>query len=227
MIGAPFTSGEGGVVPAAAHAVDADAASSLLAAVLPRAPLHVQIGAADRAFDGCGLDEFLDVALAALPLRIGAGTVVAIRQADASDVDALVALARLQQAHHATPPVDDATERARQRRLVDDPRTGVWLAHDGDRALGMLVLAPPAASFSRLHLPAATIHLPDLIVVDDARGRGVGSALLAGALPWVHAIGYRHVALHVHAANAPARRFWATRAFRTVAHQRVRPAVTS
>lgn len=190
--------------------------------------------AARSAFVAQGFREFLTIVLGALPLPEPARGAAAVRQASADDLDAMVALARVQHAHHAAPPMslpppagDDAAERARQQSLLDDPRAGVWLARDGERVVGMLVLQPPGTTFSRVHLPEATVHLPDAVVVPEARGRGIGSALLAEALGWVHAIGYRHVVLHVHAANAPARRFWAAHGLRTVAHQLVRPAVTS
>ncbi len=241
LLGAPLRS-RAAIVPAAGWVVDDVALlSPLLAALdrgLPRSELHVQVGAHDvaaqSAFAALGFRDLLTIALAALPVSAGTPGAAAIRQAGLDDLDAMVALARLQQAHHAAPPMslpppegDDDAERARQQRLLDDPRTGVWLARDGRRVVGMLVLQPPGAIFSRLHLPEAAVHLPEAIVVPDARGRGVASALLVEALGWVHAIGYRHVALHVHAANAPARRFWAARGFRTVAHQLVRAAVTS
>jgi ribosomal protein S18 acetylase RimI-like enzyme len=241
LLGAPLRS-RAAIVPAAGWVVnDVALLSPLLAALgrgLPRAELHVQVGAHDdaghAAFAALGFRDLLTVALASLPVSAGTPGAVAIRQAGPDDLDAMIALAQLQQAHHAAPPMslappagDDDAERARQQRLLDDPRTGVWLARAGRRVVGMLVLQPPGAIFSRLHLPEAAVHLPEAIVVPDARGRGVTSALLAEALGWVHAIGYRHVALHVHAANAPARRFWVARGFRTIAHQLVRDAVTS
>jgi ribosomal protein S18 acetylase RimI-like enzyme len=239
LVGAPLRGrSRAAIVPAAGHTAAPELLPALYAAVagaLGPGEHHVQVGEHDpatrAAFAALGFRDFLVVMLAALPPSGAAAAGHDIRQATGDDIDAVVALARMQQAHHAAPPMSvapsDADEHVRWRRVLIDPRAGVWLAHARARAVGMLVLQPPGATFSPLHLPEATVHLPDAIVAPEARGTGLGSALLAEALGWVHAIGYRHVALHVHAANAPARAFWTARGFRAVAHQLVRPGVTS
>jgi ribosomal protein S18 acetylase RimI-like enzyme len=240
LIGAPSSAVAGVapavLVPATGHAAAPDVIPALHAALTARwraRDRHIQVGVHDAAsrdvLTHLGFEPFLMIALAALPV-VGTTvpSTVTIRQATIDDLAALVMLARAQQAHHAAPPMSlpppRGDESIRQRRSLDDPRTGVWIAVDGRETLGMLVLQPPAAAFSPLHLPPATIHLPDAIVLPTARGRGIGAALVAEAFGWVHAIGYRHVALHVHAANTAAWRFWEARGFRAVAEQRVRRA---
>ncbi len=238
LIGAPSSAVAGVapavLVPATGHAVAPEVLPALHAALGSRwraRDQHIQVGVHDVAvregLGRLGFEPFLTVALAALPIAgTPARSSVTVRQATHDDLAALVTLARAQQAHHAAPPMSlpppRGDESVRQRRSLDDPRAGVWIAVDGRATLGMLVLQPPAEAFSPLHLPPATVHLPDAVVLPAARGRGVGAALVAEAFGWVHAIGYRHVALHVHAANTAAWRFWEGRGFRAVAEQRVR-----
>jgi GNAT superfamily N-acetyltransferase len=152
-----------------------------------------------------------------------------VRQATDDDLETVVHLIRALRQHHAAPPISlppptvvDDRDHADQRQLLADPRTGCWLAFRGDTAVGLLTLRPPATAIAPLHLPPATIHIVDAITLPEARGGGVGTALCAEALGWAQMIGYRHAALHVHAVNRIARRFWEARGFVPIAQQRVR-----
>lgn len=213
-------------VAATGHAATrSDALAALLAAWAGEGEQHVQIGVHDAvgeaAVASAGFTPLLALGVAALPLPTGvphAG--VAIRQAVDADLDAVVALAGVLRAAHATLGAPDAAaERARHRAWLADLRTGVWLACEGDAPIGMVVLEPPGTVVSPMHLPAQAIHLPDLVVAPAARGRGIGAALVAEALGWAQVIGFRHVTLHVHVANADAARFWRRLGVRVVARQ--------
>lgn len=82
------------------------------------------------------------------------------------------------------------------------PHAAVFVAEDDGRILGRLSLA-------RDTHPASE-HVADLglMVAEDARGRGVGTALLEAAVEWAHASGVTKLELHVFPWNEPARRLY-------------------
>ena len=57
-------------------------------------------------------------------------------------------------------------------------------------------------------------HIADLVVAPDARGRGVGEALMASAEKWARAEGYSMLTLNVFAENTPARALYDRAGFR-------------
>jgi ribosomal protein S18 acetylase RimI-like enzyme len=78
------------------------------------------------------------------------------------------------------------------RRIVDDPATTLFLAHDdgdGEAVVGMLTLAV-------FRLPTGVrAWIEDVVVDDDARGSGVASALVKAALEHAGQLGARTVDL--------------------------------
>jgi GNAT superfamily N-acetyltransferase len=212
-------------VAATGHAATrADALGALLAAWTSDGEQHIQVGTHDAigeaAVAAAGFSPLLVLGVAALPLASGARVHADVRQAVDADLDDVVALARMLRTEHEHLGVSDPrAERARHRARLADLRTGVWLAHEAGAPVGMVVLEPPGAVVSPMHVPAQAIHLPDLVVTPASRGRGVGAALVGEALGWAHAIGYRHVTLHVHVGNAGAERFWHALGVRVVARQ--------
>jgi len=74
-------------------------------------------------------------------------------------------------------------------QMLADPSRGVWLAEDGDAALGMITttLRP------QLRLAGPELTIEELVVRRDAQGRGVGRFLLEHA----KAEAARHGALRV------------------------------
>ncbi|MFE1438745.1 GNAT family N-acetyltransferase [Streptomyces sp. NPDC058739] len=76
-------------------------------------------------------------------------------------------------------PMDPGTALAwwRERAAaVADGQLGVWIAHDGDRVVGTVGLAFPGKPNSRHRA-----EVVKLMVHRDARGRGLGRALLTAA----------------------------------------------
>lgn len=91
--------------------------------------------------------------------------------------------------------------RVRQIREAAAPgaRSLVRVARDGDAVLGFVTLTPPAPRRMR-HV----VYL-EVVVAADARGRGVGRALLDDAIAWAVAHpDVARIALSVFADNAPA-----------------------
>jgi L-phenylalanine/L-methionine N-acetyltransferase len=133
-----------------------------------------------------------------------------VRPADPSDAEALTRLAEavsaepegwLISANGEWRSVGD--ERRYLKALRRYPNAAVFVAARGDGAIiGRLSLARDAH-------PAST-HVADLglMVAKDARGQGVGRALLEAAVEWAQSAGIRKLELHVFPWNEPAIRLY-------------------
>ncbi|MEU8233062.1 GNAT family N-acetyltransferase [Actinoplanes sp. NPDC048967] len=139
-----------------------------------------------------------------------------VRPATAADVDALVRLRVANaEAHLALDPqVYRIPERAAVRRhfaalLAEGPAGhAVLVAEVAGRIVGMveLVRSPESPDHQILRPePAAQIHT---VVAEDARGRGVGSALLSAAEQWASTAGITYLSAGIQHRNAAAVRFY-------------------
>jgi len=92
-----------------------------------------------------------------------------------------------------------AEERDRIAGLIDDPRALILVAARGGELLGELTIR--AISSRRALAHVATLGMS---VRTDARGQGVGKALLETALAWVAETDFIRLELQVYARNQPA-----------------------
>lgn len=87
-------------------------------------------------------------------------------------------------------------------------RNAVLVAEQGGQVVGMVEVLrlpePPAHQILRPE-PSAQIHT---VVLDEARGRGVGSALLDAAGRWAVEHGLSYLSAGIHHRNASAVRFY-------------------
>jgi GNAT superfamily N-acetyltransferase len=146
-------------------------------------------------------------------MRDGAPTV---RLATPADIDVLVRLRVVNaEAHIALEPeVYRVPEQEAVRRhftavLAEDTgRHAVLVAEVAGLAVGMVEVIrnpePPDHQILRSE-PSAQIHT---VVANDARGRGVGSALVGAAQRWAAAAGIAHLSAGIHHRNAGAVRFY-------------------
>jgi RimJ/RimL family protein N-acetyltransferase len=133
-----------------------------------------------------------------------------VRPADPSDAEALTRLAEAVSAEPAGWLISAngewrsvGDERRYLKALRRYPNAAVFVAERGDgEIIGRLSLA-------RDTHPASP-HVADLglMVAKDARGRGVGRALLASAVEWARGSGVRKLELHVFPWNEPAIRLY-------------------
>lgn len=142
-----------------------------------------------------------------------------VRPAGARELDRLVALWSALVEHHRsldphwrTSPGADDEYRALLERLLGDPDALVLVFDRGDGHLcgfctAQLGLAPPFLS------ERARCEITDLFVRESERRRGVGLALLRGALDWCRARGVQRIAVRVAADNVEGQAFWRAAGF--------------
>ncbi|MGW4946085.1 N-acetyltransferase family protein [Actinoplanes sp. NPDC004185] len=139
-----------------------------------------------------------------------------VRPATTSDVDALVRLRVANaEAHLALDPQayripePEAVRRHFAALLAEGPAGhAVLVAEVAGRVAGMVEVVrspePPDHQILRPE-PSAQIHT---VVAEDARGRGVGSALLSAAEQWASTAGITYLSAGIHHRNAGAVRFY-------------------
>jgi mycothiol synthase len=91
--------------------------------------------------------------------------------------------------------------------LRQKPEARHWLAEDCGEAVGCIFAARSSAADRTFVLPR---------VVPEARGRGIGSALLEAALPHARSLGYALARSHVDGADAHSLRFAGRRGYAEV-----------
>ena len=135
-----------------------------------------------------------------------------LRAARPSDLDAALALWQaLHREHQALDPryrlADDAAARWSTdfREWTRSRTSQIWLAF-GPVPVGLVTahLYETVPTFE----PQSLVHVDDLYVVPEARGAGVGAALLDAVRVWGAAQGATQLRAGVLAANAAGRAFW-------------------
>jgi GNAT superfamily N-acetyltransferase len=137
---------------------------------------------------------------------------VAVRIADADDLDVAARLALVEIQHRAAPPMfgppyapplDDLL--AEQRALRDNGAVHLIAAVDGaDVGLLTIELSTPVPRLC----PARQPYIGPTVTLPEARRRGVGRALVDAALNWTHQHGYQWISVDFEAANPMSRPFW-------------------
>jgi ribosomal protein S18 acetylase RimI-like enzyme len=132
-----------------------------------------------------------------------------IRRADPSDV-ALVRELRLRALESDPDAFGETLERARTRPEADyaewivSPENGMFVAADGDGSLVGMAVGAPAPVDDRPR-PAALFAM---WVAPEARGQGVGGALVEAVEGWARSKGYARIGLGVTSTNEPAIRLY-------------------
>jgi GNAT superfamily N-acetyltransferase len=142
---------------------------------------------------------------------------VAVRAAGAEDLDAVARLALVEIQHRSAPPMfappDDrplADLVAEHRALREAGAIHLLAAIDG-RDVGLLTveLTSPVPRLC----PDGQPYIGPTATLPDARGRGIGHALVDAALTWAHAHSYQWISVDFNTANPLSRPFWLNAGF--------------
>jgi GNAT superfamily N-acetyltransferase len=145
---------------------------------------------------------------------------VGIGPATAADLDRLTPLALAYFAYYAKSPTflvfgDDEAPEAEMSRWLTTPGEFVWTARTADRILSFLYLHRPGPDICLPLQDEGTISIGGAFTIPEARGSGVGAAVLEAAVEWARTAGYKRMSVDFETANVLARRFW-LRTFRPV-----------
>ena len=94
------------------------------------------------------------------------------------------------------------------RSLLTDERRPVYVCVEGARVLGYVFCILRETPDSPMMVETRTLYVDDLCVDEDARGKGVGKALMEDVTKLAKTLGCRSVTLNVWACNEGARRFY-------------------
>jgi GNAT superfamily N-acetyltransferase len=151
----------------------------------------------------------------------GARDEVEIRRLRPEEIDVLAPLELGLKRHLASPPtfvallIDDG--RASRAEWLANPDHALWIASLAGEAVGWMCLEPSKAPV----LPVAdrgTVACTGAYTLPEARGRGIGLALLAHGLAWAREQGYARCSVDFETANLPAMAFWLGRGFQPVCY---------
>jgi ribosomal protein S18 acetylase RimI-like enzyme len=132
--------------------------------------------------------------------------VISVEDALSVDDDLVAAVAVLiPQLSRSSPPPSRST----LERIVDDPRTFLFVARDAGRVVGMLTLA------TFLIPTTFRAWIEDVVVDEAARGKGVAAALVEAALDRAAELGCRTVDLTSRPDREAANRLYARLGFET------------
>ena len=151
------------------------------------------------------------------PLRSAANTGgIELRDATVDDLPAIQRMDELESLHHREPPIFwphlgrdvAAAVEAFQRTALGNPKQRLVIAWRGTEPLGMHFLMGEGGFGGPAVSPERSVYLYQAIVEPDARGQGVGNALLAHTVEWARAEGYSAIVLHYASMNPSGTPYW-------------------
>lgn len=186
--------------------------------------------AAHDAYVSLGFGRMLVAAMRdTTPVESQATAGVRVDAAGAEDASVIIGLNTHLWEHHTTSPIfwpmlreplaaeDDFT-----RMLLQDPETNAhFVAYRDGRPLGMTTFMKPDWVPEVLR-DDKTVYLYQGVVTPDARGGGIGQALLARGMAWAREQGYERAVLHFWAPNISGARFWLGMGFRPIEYRMAR-----
>ena len=148
---------------------------------------------------------------------------IEVRAGTAADLDVIAALSHIEFLHRSTPPIYgldpvrsvDVT-RAQHAQLLEAGAVHLLARRDGVD-VGLLTIERSAPA-PRLCPPSGP-YIGPTATHPDARGRGVGRALVAAAVDWVAAAGDAFIGVDFDAANPLSRPFWLGNGFQPTGYR--------
>jgi GNAT superfamily N-acetyltransferase len=141
----------------------------------------------------------------------GPAAEVEIRRAGRQDPALCAPLQAALQRHLASSPTYLVTEEddgSSSARWLADPTHALWLAYQDGQAVAYLRIEPANADACTLIRDPGTASITGAYTMPQARGGGIGSALLDRALAWARAEGYARCAVDFEPMNVLGARFW-------------------
>jgi len=183
--------------------------------------INAQDEVAEEAWFSLGFGQTMTLAVRdTTPVDADAATTsgLEIHEANTEDIDVVMKLNDdLARHHNASPiflpylPETFANAREYQLELLSDPANAHWVAYQDGRPVGMQTFHEQ--NFEEMAQPERTVYLFQGVTDPEARGSGVGTALLARSMAWARAAGYERCTLHFLSANIAGARFWLNNGF--------------
>ncbi|MGH2603077.1 MAG: GNAT family N-acetyltransferase, partial [Dehalococcoidia bacterium] len=116
--------------------------------------------------------------------------------------------------HHNSPPIylpylpeeSNPGFRVYLQELLAKPENAHWIAERGGQPIGMQTFHEQ--DFAEMARPGRSVYLFVGVTTPDARGGGLGTAILRHSMQWARDEGYERCTLHFLSANIAAARFW-------------------
>ncbi|MCC6381854.1 MAG: GNAT family N-acetyltransferase [Dehalococcoidia bacterium] len=163
----------------------------------------------------------------ALPVE-GAPAAVSLHEGGAEDIDVVMRLDETLFLHHSRSPIfwpmlreTEKSAREFQQGLLAAGGNAHWIAHREGQPVGMQTFMRPGFTPPIVE-PDGTVYLFQGVVDEEARGGGVGTAILARSMEWCRAEGHRRCCLHFASGNPSGAPFWLSNHFVPVEHSMLR-----
>lgn len=147
--------------------------------------------------------------------------ILTIRRAGPEDRDVVAEMKGVLWTHLGRSPVysvrlpeDSGQFRAAADEVLADPQVAVWLAEQDGVALGAVEITPLTPGDDLLDAPERCCYFAFAATREEARGRGIGTALTAHALRKAQAEGYVAALTDWRVTNLQASRLWPQLGFR-------------
>ena len=176
---------------------------------------------------GFGQDLALAARDTAAAIEASPAPDIEVRQPTADDAEALVGFGEALMRYQAnapiflpSPPETVPACRQRIREILADSNHAHWLACRDGRPVGMHLFGAAGGSAGpAMATPDRAVHLTMGYTAPEARGSGVGGALLARSMTWARDAGYERCVLGFLTANLVAARFWQGQGFRPLVYR--------
>jgi GNAT superfamily N-acetyltransferase len=149
-----------------------------------------------------------------------------IHQAGDEDLDLIVALEVANLRYHTSAPIfqayfteTEAHGRGQEQEQLADPDNPRFLAYRERRPVGLMSFRPWRG---RPGVSRPTVHLQHGFTTAEARGGGIGAALLDRGMAWARENGFERCTVNWLSANLLGARFWQSHGFRPVSYRLVR-----
>lgn len=138
----------------------------------------------------------------------GGAEEVEIRQASLNDIGEATRLGEALEKHLAAAPTFWVHPHQDYAEWLEDPRHALWLACEDGEVIAFMGLEGGHSEGCEIVQDEKTVSISSAFTKEDARGRGVATALLNRCLAWGQSEGYERCAVDFEAMNRLAARYW-------------------